>query len=73
MPRRTAGSATKARALLRNTKTLEEWLATAGDDRIAMVRSLFGDPEAFYNRFISALESIASGRSTATKKRLRKS
>jgi hypothetical protein len=55
-------AATRARALLNKTKTLEQWLATADEDRIAMVRKLFGDPEAFYKKFISALADIASGR-----------
>jgi hypothetical protein len=55
-------AANRARALLNKTKTLQQWLSTAGEDRIAMVRKLFGDPEAFYKEFISALADIASGR-----------
>jgi hypothetical protein len=45
--------------MLEHLKPLDEWLATAGDEVLDMVRRVEGDPVASYHRFASLLAKLA--------------
>jgi len=52
----------EARFMLSQIKPLDEWLATTGHINLDRIRSEFGDPVAFCNRFVGQLTKIASGK-----------
>lgn len=49
----------EADSLLRRLKSFDEWLQTAGSDKIDQVRRVFGDPRSFYDKVRSTLAGTA--------------
>lgn len=50
-----------AKLTLTCIKPLDVWLATVGEKNLDEIRRTFGDPAAFYARFVAEVEKIASG------------